>query len=82
MEKYNKRAQIFLYFGFLLALAAVDCHWYAKRFPQESFLLGLPFIQAVYALWIAATAVCFVMSATLFWKARREQRAHQHRHRR
>ena len=47
MEKYNKRAQIFLYFGFLLALAAVDWHWYAKRFPQESFLLGLPFNQAV-----------------------------------
>ncbi len=81
MNKAEGKAQTFLYFGILLALIAVDWHWYAGQFPDESFVLRLPFIGAVYVLWLAAIAVCFAASILLFWKAGKEQQIHRRRHR-
>lgn len=81
MDKFEKMAQVFLYVGILLTLAALDWHWYAERFPDESFVLGLPFIQVVYVLWLAAIAVCFAACIILFWKARSQQQTHRRRHR-
>ncbi len=75
MNKAEGKAQTFLYFGILLALIAVDWHWYAGQFPDESFVLRLPFIGAVYVLWLAAIAVCFAASILLFWKAGKEHGA-------
>ncbi len=77
MNKYDKIAKVCLYFGVLLTLAALDWWWYAQRFQNESFVLELPFIQAVYILWIAVTAGCFAVSAVLFRKAAKEQQAHR-----
>lgn len=82
MNNLEKKAQTFLYFGILMLLIAVDWRWYAQRYPDESFLLQLPFVQLIYALWLAAVAVCFGASILLFWKVRKEQRRQQHRHRR
>ena len=82
MYKLEKKAQTFLYFGILMLLIAADWHWYVQRYPNESFLLQLPFIQPVYALWLLAAAVCFAASILLFWKVRKEERAQRHRHRR
>ncbi len=82
MNNLEKKAQTFLYFAILMLLIAVDWHWYARRYPDESFLLQLPFIQLIYVLWLAAAAVCFGASILLFWKVRKEQQKQQHRHRR
>ena len=71
MEKYNKRAQIFLYFGFLLALAAVDWHWSAKRFPQESFPRCAP-------TWRAAVKSSINRRSQLFSKKSRITLQQQH----
>lgn len=67
-------AKVCLYFGVLLSLTALDWWWYAQRFQDESFVLGLPFIDAVYVLWLTATAACFAACAVLFRKAGRERK--------
>ena len=82
MNNLERKAQVFLYAAILLALTAADWSWYAQRFPNESFVLQLPFIQVVFILWVAAAAACFLSSILLFWKARREQQTHRRRHRR
>ena len=58
MNKSEKRAQTFLYMGVLLTLIAADWHWYLGEFPEESFVAGLPVMQVVYVLWIAAIVIC------------------------
>lgn len=81
MNKNEKRAQVFLYFGILLTLIALDWRWYEAHYPEASFLLALPFAGILYGVWIAAIAVCFGLSAVCFWKSRSQQQIHRRRHR-
>lgn len=78
MNKSEKRAQTFLYIGVLLGLIAADWHWYLGEFSGESFVTGLPFIKAVYVLWIAAIIVCLMASGIFFWKLRKQEAAYTH----
>lgn len=81
MSKTEKRAQTFLYFGVLMALIAADWHWYLGEVSGESFVTALPFMGAVYVLWLVAVVLCFGASAVLFWKTRKQEEAYQHKKR-
>ena len=82
MSKSEKRAQTFLYIGVLLALIAADWHWYLGEFAGESFVTGLPFMKAVYVLWIGAIIICLAASGVFFWKLRKQEAAYTRKNKR
>lgn len=82
MSKSEKRAQTFLYIGVLLALIAADWHWYLGEFAGESFVTGLPFMKAVYVLWIGAIIICLAVSGVFFWKLRKQEAAYTRKNKR
>ena len=81
MDKDERRAQKFLYFGVMMALIAADWIWYAQTFPHESPVWKLPFLPVIYAVWTGGTVFCFAAWLVLYRKAGKNQ-AMRRRHRR
>lgn len=68
--KNHKISMACLYAGVLMALIAADWYWYAGKYPNESFVLKLPYIHMIYAAFLVIMAGCFAAAAIFSWKDR------------
>lgn len=65
-----------LYAGVLMALIAADWYWYAGKYPEESFVLQLPFLSIIYVVYLVIMVLCFAAAGIFSWKDRPKHTGH------